>query len=70
MNLIGTPSVVLIALSVGIPGFLTGVAAIVAVCQADRKDLVEIVRALMKMRTASSAVHPDAAGSANASGRG
>jgi hypothetical protein len=69
MNLMDTSSVILIALSVGIPGFLTGAAAIVAVCRADKNDLVEIVRALMKMRTDSSAAHPEAGGPANTSGR-
>lgn len=54
--LMGTSSVILIALSVGLPGFLTGVAVIVAVCRADKGDLVEIVRAAVKIRAASSAV--------------
>jgi hypothetical protein len=47
-------SVILIAFSVGLPGFLTGVAVIVAVCRAEKKDLVEIVRAAAKIRAASS----------------
>lgn len=48
----GASSIILIGLSVGMPGSLIGVAAIVAVCRADKRDLVEIVRALMKMPAA------------------
>ncbi len=54
--LMAASSVLLIAFSVGLPGFLTGVAVIVAVCRAEKKDLVEIVRAAVKIRAASSAV--------------
>jgi hypothetical protein len=51
-----TSSVILVALSVGLSGVLTGVAVIVAVFRADKGDLVEIVRAAVKIRVASSAV--------------
>jgi hypothetical protein len=54
--LMAASSVILIALSVGLPGFLTGVAVIVAVCRADKRDLAEIIRAAVKIRAASSAV--------------
>jgi hypothetical protein len=54
--LMGTSSVILIALSVGLPGFLTGVAVIVAVCRAEKKDLAEIVSAAVKTRAVSPAV--------------
>jgi hypothetical protein len=65
VNLMDTPPVILIALSVGMPGFLMGIAAIVAVCRADKHDLVEIVRALMKVRTTPPGTRPEAIGSAS-----
>jgi hypothetical protein len=69
--LMGTSSVILIALSVGLPGFLTGVAVIVAVCRAEKKDLAEIVSAAVKTRVASSAVPQTLDGpQARAEGRG
>jgi hypothetical protein len=69
--LMGTSSVILIALSVGLQGFLTGVAVIVAVCRAEKKDLVEIVSAAVKTRVVSSAVPRTLDGpQARAEGRG
>jgi hypothetical protein len=58
--LMAASSLILIAFSAGLPGFLTGVAVIVAVCRAEKKDLVEIVRAAVKLRTTSSAIPPGA----------
>jgi hypothetical protein len=55
VTFMGVPSAIAIGLSVGIPGLLTGIAAIVAVCRAEPGDLAEIVRALMKTRAHSSA---------------
>lgn len=51
-----TPSVVLLALSVGLPGTLTGVAVIVAVFRAERDSLADIIRAAV--RTPSPAEQP------------
>lgn len=68
MNLIDTLPVILVAFSVGIPGFVVGIAAIVAVCRADKNDLVEIVRALMNVRTAPPGTRPSAIRSPNPSG--
>lgn len=52
--------IVVMALSVGVPGCLVGVAVIVAVCRAKKEDLPQIMRALMRTRTPSPATYAEA----------
>jgi hypothetical protein len=50
-----TSSLILLALSVGLPGTLTGIAVIVAVFRAEKGSLADIIRAAVRAPSASPA---------------
>lgn len=53
-----TSSVMLLALSVGLPGTLTGIAVIVAVFRAEKDSLADIIRAAVRTPSTSPAEQP------------